>query len=179
MMQCSECNKRPATLHLSQFINGEKTEIHVCEKCAQQKGYIHPHEYSYSLHDLLSGLFSFGSSQIDLQSNGFFEQGKSLECERCHMTFSDFQRVGKFGCAKCYDTFTEKLDSIFRKVHSGNTKHHGKIPKREGALLHKQKELAEYRLHLQELIGQEEFEQAAVIRDKIKQIEKRETGDGA
>lgn len=178
-MQCSECNERPATLHLTQFVNGAKKEVHVCEQCAQNKGYIHPQEDAYSLHDLLSGLFNFGSSQINLQTNNFFEKENELECEQCHMTFADFQRIGKFGCASCYDTFKGRLDSIFRKVHSGNTKHQGKIPKREGALLHKQKELAEYRQTLQELIGQEEFEQAAVIRDKIKQIEKREAGDDA
>jgi len=64
-MKCMECHKRPATLHFTQVINGQKTEQHVCELCAQKKGYISNNDEAYSLHDLLTGLF--GSSQMGLQ----------------------------------------------------------------------------------------------------------------
>lgn len=178
-MQCSECKKRPATLHLTQYINGSKKEIHVCELCAQKKGYMQQQEDPYSLHELLSGLFNFGPSQIELQSSDFFDQVQTVECSKCHSTFDDFKRIGKFGCAECYDSFQDKIDSIFRKVHSGNTRHHGKIPKRKGQGLHKQREIAHYREKLQQLIASEQFEQAAIIRDKIKNLEQNEMGDDA
>lgn len=176
-MECNECKKRPATLHFTQIINGQKTEIQVCELCAKKKGYMNNSEESYSLHDLLTGLFNFSSSQIDLQNDDLFAQIEELECSKCKMTFNDFQRIGKFGCANCYDVFKVKLDSIFRRVHSGNTKHHGKIPKRKGGKLHTKKELEIYRIELQQLIEQEEFEQAAIVRDKIRKLEhKKEDG---
>ena len=35
-MICQECQERPATLHYSKVINGEKTDIHLCEKCADE-----------------------------------------------------------------------------------------------------------------------------------------------
>lgn len=37
-MLCQECNKRPATLHFTKIVNGEKTEFHICETCAKEKG---------------------------------------------------------------------------------------------------------------------------------------------
>lgn len=176
-MQCTECQKRPATLHFTQIINGEKTEVHVCEVCAQQKGYTFYADEPYSLHDLLTGLFNVTSPNIDMKEDSFFNQFAELTCDHCQLSFSDFQRIGKFGCAQCYKTFKTKLHSIFRKVHSGNTKHNGKIPKRKGGKLHIKKEIERYREYLQQLIKEENFEEAAVIRDRIKELEKLKGGN--
>jgi|SRR5690625_4981682 len=176
-MECNECKKRPATLHFTQIINGQKSEIQVCELCAKKKGYTMNNEEAYSLHDLLTGLFNFNSSTLDLQNENIFKQIEELECSKCNMSFNDFQRIGKFGCANCYNSFKAKLDSIFRRVHSGNTKHIGKIPKRKGGNLHMKKELEMFRNKLQQLIEQEEFEQAAVVRDEIKRLEQLKEGD--
>ena len=176
-MECSECKKRPASLYFTQIINGKKREIHVCETCAKQKGYMAYGDESYSLHDLLKGLFNFNSSQLEMQQKQhLFKQEEEIHCSKCNLSFKDFKRIGKFGCAQCYDTFVSKLDSIFRRVHSGNTRHSGKIPKRKGGILHKKKELEEYRKELQQLIEREEFEQAAIVRDKIKRLEIIEDG---
>lgn|SRR5690625_414749 len=174
-MKCMECHKRPATLHFTQVINGQKTEQHVCELCAQKKGYIANNDEAYSLHDLLTGLF--GSSQMGLQQEKMVNEKEPLECSHCHMSFHDFHRIGKFGCANCYETFKFKLDPILRRIHSGSLQHRGKIPKRQGGKLHVQKELAAYRSKLNRLIELEEFEEAAVVRDKIKQMELENRGD--
>src|SRR5699024_9246143 len=123
------------------IINGKKTDFHVCEVCAANKGYISHTEETYSLHDLLTVLFNFGSSKIDLQNDNIFTEAKKLQCDRCRLTFNDFQRIGKFGCAPCYKTFKSRLESIFRRVHSGNTKHNGKIPKRQGKHIYVKKEI--------------------------------------
>lgn len=182
-MECQECHKRPATLHFTQLINGNKTEVHVCEVCAKEKGYMTYPEEGYSLQNLLAGLFNFDSSQVSKHSNAQFQQVKELECPKCERTFSEFKRTGKFGCAECYYTFSNKLDPIFRRVHSGNTKHQGKIPKRKGGNLHLKKQLESLRFQLKELIQQEAFEEAATVRDQIKeleiQIQQKEAGDEA
>ncbi|SHG12999.1 UvrB/UvrC motif-containing protein [Ornithinibacillus halophilus] len=171
-MECQECHKRPATLHFTQVINGNKTEIQLCEVCAKEKGYMTYPEDGYSLHNLLSGLFNFDSNHIGTQKkDSQFQQVKELQCARCEMTFSEFKRVGKFGCAECYHTFSSHLDPIFRRVHSGNTKHRGKIPKRKGGDLHIKKQIESYKSELQELIVNEEFEKAATVRDKIRELE--------
>lgn len=170
-MECQECQKRPATLHFTQVLNGNKIESHVCEKCAKEKGYITYPEEGYSLHNLLAGLFSFESPSIGNHDSNSFQQVKELRCPKCHMTFSRFKRTGKFGCATCYEAFSSRLDPIFRRVHSGNIKHNGKIPKREGGNLRTKKQLAAYKKELQQLIENEAFEKAAIVRDKIKELQ--------
>lgn len=180
-MQCSECNKRPATLHYTQIINGKKTEINVCDVCAKQKGYplYSSQDEPFSLQELLTSLFHVNQAQMGMQNNSFFNQIEQLECDKCHSTFSDFQRLGKFGCSHCYQSFRSKLDPIFRRVHSGNAKHHGKIPKRKGGTLHVKKELEMYRDYLLQLIEEENFEQAAIVRDRIKELEKQKRGESS
>lgn len=171
-MKCQECQEREATLHLSHVLNGQKNEVHVCEICAKEKGYkIFPDE-GYSLHHLLSGLFNFDSPQMETTQTASFNENTDLQCPKCKLTFSEFKRVGKFGCAQCYETFSEKLDPIIRRVHSGNNTHYGKIPKRKGGELHVKKQLESYKSELRQLIEKEAFEEAAHVRDTIKTLEK-------
>lgn len=170
-MKCQECHKREATLHFTQVLYGNKTEVHVCEVCAKEKGYMSHPEEAYSLHNLLTGLFNFDTSDMTNHQHVSLQQTKDEQCPRCGMTLSEFKKIGKFGCAECYNTFSSQLDPVFRRVHSGNTTHQGKIPKRKGGHLHLKKELDGLRAHLQTLIEDEAFEQAAAVRDEIKELE--------
>lgn len=178
-MECQECQQRPSALHFTQVINGNKTEVHVCEICAKEKGYMMHQEEGYSLHNLLAGLFNFDSTQIGSHSESAFQPSKDPQCPKCKLTFSEFKRSGKFGCAECYEAFSSRLDPIFRRVHSGNVKHHGKIPKRIGGDLHTKKKLASYKKELEQLIRDEAFEQAAMVRDQIKELKSKENSSRA
>ncbi|WP_042145334.1 UvrB/UvrC motif-containing protein [Paucisalibacillus sp. EB02] len=179
-MECHECQERPATLHYTQVINGHKTEVQICEVCAKEKGYMTYPEEGYSLHNLLTGLFNFDTTHVSTPGT-HIQKEKEHQCPKCGLTFSEFKQIGKFGCGECYHTFSGSLNPIFRRVHSGNTEHRGKIPKRKGGSLHLKKQVVTYKAELQELIMNEEFEQAAVIRDKIKELDakinQKEAGD--
>jgi protein arginine kinase activator len=171
-MICQECQERPATLHFTKIINGEKTELHYCERCAQEKGemFMFNGDPGFSINNLLAGLFSY---------DPIFQQTKQettprnevLQCDNCKMTFKQFLNIGKFGCAHCYETFNEQLNPILKRLHSGNYEHHGKVPKRIGGSIHIKKQIKQYRLDLQTAIHNEEFETAAEIRDKIRALE--------
>ncbi|WP_077324072.1 UvrB/UvrC motif-containing protein [Virgibacillus siamensis] len=178
-MECQECHNRSATLHFTQVINGSKTEVHVCEKCAQEKGYMTYPDDGYSLHDLLTGLFNFDASSMESPQKTSYQQTKELQCPQCKMTFSEFKRVGKFGCAECYHTFSNRLDPILRRVHSGNTQHSGKIPNRKGGALQTKKQIESLKNELQGLIKEEAFEEAAKVRDQIKELENHKRGDNS
>lgn len=173
IMNCQKCQVRPATLHFKQVVNGKQTDLHVCEVCAKENGYMTYPDEGFSLHDLLTGLFNLDSSKIDNIHESPFQQVKELKCPTCKMTFSQFKHTGKFGCAQCYHTFSDHLDPIFSRVHSGNTRHLGKIPKRKGGKLHLKKQIADYRKRLNTLIENEAFEEAAVVRDEIKELESK------
>jgi protein arginine kinase activator len=167
-MTCQECGERQATLHFTKIINGEKTEFHICEDCAKEKGEVLPGiNNSFSIHNLLSGLLNFDAPGGVVNHN----ISKPLQCEKCGLTYSQFSRSGRFGCAACYKSFGERLEPLLRKVHSGNISHRGKIPLRSGNLIQTRREIQELKDKLQRSITNEEFELAAQLRDQIRQLE--------
>ena len=169
-MVCQECGKRPATLHFTKIVSGEKTEFHFCEACAREKGEMIPGASNgFSIHSLLSGLLDFdtaGKSQISGA-----KPSEGLRCEECGMTYSQFGKLGRFGCSSCYHYFSNRLDPLFKRVH-GSTAHVGKIPKRSGGKIQVKRKIEELKKELQYRIVQEEFEAAAEIRDQIRELEK-------
>jgi len=171
-MVCQECNQRPATLHFTKIVNGEKEEFQLCEKCAKEKGdmYLINNTSGFSLNNLLAGLFNiepnFQESQLDP-----FEKQEILQCENCSMTFNQFIKAGRFGCSHCYTAFKEQLKPIYRRLHSGNGHHNGKIPSRIGGTMHIKKNIDALKIQLTELITKEEFEKAAVVRDEMRLLD--------
>jgi len=175
-MNCEDCGKRPATLHLTKIVNGEKTEYHICEQCAKEKGDVISGFSNFSIHNLLSGLLNFdpmtkGNNHTGNQSAA---PSKPLHCENCGLTYAQFSKSGRFGCSDCYQFFGARLDPLFRRIH-GNTNHIGKVPERTGGQLKIRKELEQLKNALQQYIATEEFEKAAEIRDRIRALEQKMT----
>ncbi len=172
-MICQECNKRPATLHFTKIINGEKEQFHFCEQCAQEKGelYMFNNTSGFSINNLLAGLFNIDPSIQQHQDP--FEKQEVLQCDHCSMTFNQFLKVGRFGCSHCYTVFKDELTPIFKRLHGGNWSHHGKIPKRIGGTMHIKKNIEDLKMQLQQLIVAEEFEKAALVRDEIRLLDQK------
>ncbi|AJY75241.1 UvrB/UvrC motif-containing protein [Paenibacillus beijingensis] len=169
-MLCQECGKRPATLHFTKIINGEKTEFHICESCAREKGDSIPGAPNgFSIHSLLSGLMDFDPSG---GAAGLGSKPQTLRCDECGLTYGQFSKLGRFGCSSCYRHFGERLDPLFKRVH-GSTVHSGKIPKRCGGRIQTKREIDRLRHDLQSSIEREEFEAAASLRDQIRELEKQ------
>lgn len=173
-MECQECHIRPATLHFTRVINGEKQEFHLCEQCAKEKGELSDMmagSGAFSIHNLLSGLLNF--EQPLGESATLHGEQQDLKCKKCGLHYREFTKIGKFGCDECYETFENKLDPILRKVHSGNTTHIGKIPKRAEKTIGLKRKISDLKDHLKQLILEEEFEKAAKVRDEIRTLENR------
>lgn len=173
-MLCQDCGKRPATLHFTKIINGEKTEFHICEACARERGEMIPGAPNgFSIHNLLSGLLDFEP----VSAGGLREHKPAYSrCETCGMTYAQFSKIGRFGCSDCYRYFGDRLEPLFRRVH-GTTTHAGKIPKRRGGQLKFKREIDQLKRQLQALVEREEFERAAQLRDRIRELEKKLSGE--
>ncbi|KAA8995995.1 hypothetical protein F4V43_19165 [Paenibacillus spiritus] len=169
-MICQECGVKPATLHFTKIVNGQKTEFHICESCAREKGEMIPGTPSgFSIHSLLSGLLDLGSAGKDKAAAAAGSQ--EAKCEECGMTYSQFSKLGRFGCSSCYKYFDPSLDPLFKRVH-GSTNHVGKVPRRAGARITFRRQIDELKGQLKVSIEQEEFERAAELRDQIRRLEK-------
>jgi len=170
-MICQECGKRPATLHFTKIVNGEKTEFHICEACARERGELIPGTSGgFSIHNLLSGLLDFEPS-----SGGKTVKPTAPRCETCGLTYAQFSKLGRFGCSECYKHFEDRLDPLFKRVH-GSTVHTGKVPKRTGGRIQLRREIERLKKELVVRVEHEDFESAARIRDQIKELERNISG---
>lgn len=168
-MLCERCGKKNATVHVTKIINGNKTELYLCEECAREKGETEiTFEGKFPLHQFFSGLmgiFPAGGSETVVSKSS-----SGLQCPACGLTYTQFGQVGRFGCAQCYEAFTQNLLPLFRRLH-GNQKHIGKIPLRAGSFVRLKKDIENLKKELYEKVAAEAFEEAAVLRDKIRQLE--------
>ena len=164
-MQCELCKQTQATVHLTEIVNDQMSELHLCEACANQKGA--QVESHFGLADLLSGLAEFSKTQEP-------EEVTAKACPTCGMSYDDFRKVGRLGCADCYQTFKRGLGGLLKRIH-GSPIHVGKSPMR---LLKPSKmaksELLELKRRLERAIEGEEFEEAAKLRDQIRRAEQQE-----
>ncbi len=177
-MKCNKCPKK-ATVHLTEIVDGKVMEMHLCEDCARDQS--QHMEQQFGLADLLAGLTDFGKHVPDVQ-----QKISVLQCQACGLTYEDFRKFGRFGCAHCYIAFRTALKALLKKIHGSNV-HLGKQPLKvipldaggaaadaplpESAPV-ETVELLREQLH--EAIENEDFERAAALRDRIHAIEGRE-----
>lgn len=162
-MLCEKCGKNHATTHIKTVVNGVVREYNLCDYCAAQQGY-----QTNSLAGMLASMFG------DITKNGALAQ--KVQCPICGAFFSDIAKNGKVGCSECYTAFYDQLLPYLKRVH-GSTKHVGKIPNNAPLMVKPQTETVEVlRSELSRLVAEEKYEQAAVIRDKIKEMEEKDNG---
>ena len=173
-MLCDICGKKQATVHLTEIIDDQMTELHLCEPCAKEKGA--QMEKHFDLSDLLAGLADMGSApglQVD----------EKVKCPNCGMNYQDFKAIGQLGCSECYKAFNKNLIPLLKRIH-GSIQYFGKMPAvsaarslKPGAAKSKAasalQQLEDYKARLHKAIQEEEFEQAARLRDKIKELESK------
>ena len=166
-MQCSICKEKPATVHLTQIVGDKMQKLDLCEDCAKTKGINDPTSFGLADLDLMLGL---GASQQLEQAAG----GVELKCPRCGFTQADFKKSGRLGCPECYKTFADGLAGLLKTMHKG-TRHTGKAPEALRATRENADKLKTLQTKLARAIKDENYEQAALLRDEIKQLTGRPT----
>lgn len=179
-MLCDRCHKRDAKILYTEIINGVKKEQHLCEECAtdytsfqMEKPLLNS---DLTLGDLLSTLLE-NYAPADTKRPG--EVKPSVICSNCGTSYEEFIQKGRFGCSECYKSFADQLGKTFKGIQGAEI-HTGKRPKGyvttgSDRIMKDFTEVEKLSLKLQEAIEKEEFEEAARLRDLIKQMKKEET----
>lgn len=154
---CQVCKQKEATVFFTQIINGKKTDMYMCSQCAGEG-------YKIDLNTLIAGLLGLSNEAEDANVNS------TSKCMRCGMTLEEFNKTGKMGCSQCYDVFFEPLQGLLKHIQ-GNTRHHGKVPESYSISHAAEIENEKLKQELKECIRAEEYERAASIRDRIRQLE--------
>ncbi len=166
MFVCNKCGA-PATVHLTDIVNKVKHETHLCEVCAQQQN-LFPQGGGQQLNlpALLELLMGHPPGESLDMPAPTLDSG-SLVCPDCGLKYAQFRADGRLGCPADYDNFREPLEPILERVHR-NLRHVGKVPRAVQAR-HARQERAELERLLQDAIATEHYEEAARLRDRIRE----------
>ena len=155
------CQKKEDTGHLTDLKEGKMKKVDLCEDCAKAKGVDDP--TGFALADLLMGL---GASEKLAAAS---PEAEDQSCPNCGFTQADFKKAGRLGCPACYNTFHDGLASVLKTMHKG-TRHIGKVPRGLQLGRDLQEQIKALQHQLDQAIAVEHYEEAARLRDAIKQL---------
>jgi protein arginine kinase activator len=167
-MECDVCGQE-ATVFLTQIVQNEMKKMNLCEACARERGVADP--TGFALASMLQGVGPQGSPPPPPKPV------REKTCPVCGFSESQFRKVGRLGCAACYDVFGDEIAGLLRPMHRA-VRHAGKTPRGLEAL----------RAQLAEAVSREDYEEAGRLRDSIRALEEeraaersrqeRDAGDG-
>lgn len=168
-MICDLCGENEAIVHVQQIMGGEIFEVHMCAECARKKGVSLESEGDgeFSLSELLNGLVESFSPEALMQEVG--------ECPQCGTTLQELQEKEKAGCPECYTVFRSQIDSILHE-YSDTIVHRGKYPDKLRAYKAILIDKEVLKKKLTEAVKREEYETAARLRDRIRELEEGRHG---
>ena len=161
-MKCDMCKDREAAIHIQQIIGEETIDLHLCEQCAHEKGISSSNDkIELSLSELLTGLIGSRDAK---------SEDAEKKCNTCGLLFRDFRREGFLGCPECYQSFREELVSLLRKM-GGSPRHTGKIPNKLNRYKTYLFDRELLKKELEDAVREEEYEHAALLRDRIRELD--------
>jgi protein arginine kinase activator len=163
-MLCDSCHERDAVVHLTQIENNAVHQLHLCERCAAERGV----ETTVAAPKHPLGEFLQAVHQQVATATGATD---GVRCGFCNTTMADFRATGRWGCARCYTNFEAAIRELLRRVH-GNHRHVGRTyrpPMSE--TMERAAILGELKERLRRAIESEQFELAADLRDRIRVME--------
>lgn len=153
---CENC-KKPCVIHLTQIINGELKKADMCETCPYAKQLQDP--LQFGLMEKLLGI----AMQQEVSMGG-----KELVCDNCGYSEAEFQKTGRLGCPECYNVFVTPKLEILRNIQDAEV-HKGKAPKNQDKRIMRQS-VAQLNKELLDAVEKEDYENAAKIRDRLKEL---------
>jgi protein arginine kinase activator len=159
-LECGEC-KKPIQIHYTEIVGGEIRRSIMCESCPVLQKKLH------------------GSGKPNLRADGR-QTASGISCGNCSTTLEDVLTGHPLGCAECYEVFNETLTSemlaagrIYKQSSESKTSrliHVGQAPGQPQEISPSMQVLG-LNEALNESLQTEDYEQAALLRDKIKRIQ--------
>jgi protein arginine kinase activator len=160
-MKCQECG-RNAPLHITEVIKKDEPQtFHFCEECAQK-----------FLNEKPLGFMAGEPTAEELAASDDESELNAHTCENCGIQFVDFRNSGRLGCPHDYTAFRTELLPLLESIH-GSARHAGKAPRHTRPNALTVQELGKLRRLLTIAIELEHYEEAAHLRDRIRELENR------
>ena len=176
-MICDECGKNPAIFSVTITTGGDTSNRHLCSECMKKM------EATFTqgnIHGFLSSILGMlGANQ---------QQEEQTVCSHCGLSYKEFERTGRLGCAQCYHDFQNELKPMLQRIH-GSSQHVGRTPASYAAETQDESDgdsaavphaptpeelnaqrIDELRQKMDEAVAVENFEAAAQYRDEIRAL---------
>ncbi len=161
-MKCDACDLRDAIIHVRQMQKNGLQELHLCEECARERGYLREDEAELSVSPLLAGLLAGGPAAEPPPA--------ATTCPRCGLDAAEFRKRGKAGCAECYTAFDRDLRAMIAQM-AARPRHVGKLPRDAGGPAEAPADRQQLAAELKEAVDGEDYERAAELRDRIRRLD--------
>ena len=177
-MLCQKCHENEATIHVQKIEDGKVKSLHLCESCAAQHSMDAADLHGFNLAEVLFDIAGKVADAVKSESSDEAESVSEPVCPNCGWSLQKFRKTGYLGCPECYNVFDSQISGMLKNIHRGDH-HTGKIPistgndrkhGRQSALL--KREVERLRKELEEKVRREEYEDAAMLRDRIQELEK-------
>lgn len=166
------CQARAAVLHITDIINGAPHEMHICEQCAQQKGF----------QDVLSNISVHQNPATAHRKKKQEAEEEARRCPNCGITLKAVKEKMRFGCVNDIDYFKDFVEGLLERIHGGVLQHVGRLPKTATEVVKKENMLLRLQREMDLAIKSEEFEKAAKLKKDIEALKgttRKSTDKGA
>ncbi len=137
---------------IQQRHGSEKSELHLCADCARDRGIDH-------------------SSNIESTIQRLMKDFKEVHpCTVCGTTIEDVRKYRRVGCPSCYKQFALEINGLLRSKDS-EAVYTGTLPRRLSFGRTVLEDRAMLQNKLDQAVASEDYEKAAVYRDRIKQLD--------
>lgn len=161
-MKCDACGLRDALIHVRQLQKNGFQELHLCEECAQERGFIREEDSEISAGDLLAGLLAGPATGSGTPT--------PATCPSCGLAVAEFRKRGRAGCATCYETFGDDVKRILAQM-APRPRHAGKLPREQQAAPRDSEDREELAAELRAAVEGEDYERAARLRDRLRDLD--------
>ena len=155
-MLCEECGKNQAEVVMTTVVNGQSATRHLCRECLKKY-------QAGDLQALLGAILSTIAGKLQEAD----EEAPDIVCPKCGETYAEFQKTGMLGCAECYQAFRKELAPVINRVQ-GRTQHAGRRPPVSEEEQARQTRMEELRSLMEAAVAEENFEEAARLRDELR-----------
>ena len=171
-MKCEVCQQSEATIIFTRVAGDQKKSLHLCSTCAAKEADQQSRESSPPSSGTAADQPLAAGTKVNVVVGHLSPGGSKAgsRCSHCGTTYQEFRKVGRFGCAHCYDAFASQLKRLFKRIHGAQV-HAGKGPAPAQQAPVPSQDLSQLRQELQDAVAQEAYERAADLRDRIARLE--------
>jgi protein arginine kinase activator len=171
-MTCERCGECEASVQYVDIVEGQKTTVWLCEDCARAEGVAATLDDDVVEQEETESLSSFvGGMLANKEVKEPAEAEEPQICPECGFSSKDLEERGVLGCPACYGVFRGRVLPLLERYHRGLS-HVGKTPRADGPRAALRRELADLRTALERAVAAESYEQAAGLRDRIRERER-------